>query len=138
MKELTRIQNYIFAVGAVMMVVGVGCVVFQIKLHLTSIVFAVGAITFALLQMSQTYSGPSMTIRRLRKIMIIADICFIISALMKIEDVYKFLAPHFATNIDSWQFYAQYVYNNWVVPLLVGAIFELYSINRISYELNKS
>lgn len=120
------------------MVVGVGCLVFAVLPQLTSVVFAVGAITFSLLQMSQVYEGQSLTLRRLRRIMVIADVCFIVSALLALEYVYKVIAPLFYTSMEAWQFYAQYIYNNWVVPLLIGAIFELYSINRISYELKKN
>lgn len=138
MRELTKIQSYIFGAGAVMMVVGVGCMVFGFMPYLTSIIFTVGAVTFSLLQMSQKYTGTNITILRLRNIMIAADICFILSALLQLEYVYKVLAPHFMTDIDRWNFYIQYIYNNWVVPLLVGAVLELYSINRISYELKKS
>lgn len=138
MRELTPIQNYIFAAGALMMALGVGCVVFGIMVNVTSLVFAVGAITFAVLQMSQKYTGSNITLLRLRNIMIAADICFVLSALLQIEHTYKVVAPFFATDIDRWNFYAQYIYNNWVVPLLIGAVLELYSVNRISYELKKS
>ena len=137
MKELGKIQNYCFAAGALLMVVGVGCVVLGVLPHLMSVVFAIGAITFALLQMSQTYSGNSMTIKRLRKIMVIGDICFILAAILQLEHCYKFLAPHFYSNIDGMMFYTQYIYNNWVVPLLIGAVLEMYTTHRISSELKK-
>lgn len=138
MRELTQIQNYIFAAGAMMMVVGIGCMVFGVMPQLTSIIFAIGSITFALLQMSQVYEGQNITLKRLRRIMVTADVCFILAALLALEHNYRVIAPLFYSSADNWQFYAQYIYNNWVVPLLIGAIFELYSINRISYELKKT
>lgn len=138
MKELSKIQSYIFASGALLMVVGVGCVVFGIMPQLTSIVFAVGCITFALLQMSQTYSGTDMTIMRLRKLMVIADLLFIFSAFLMLENCYHFLYPYIATSIEGYNNYVHYVHNNWVIALLVGAVFELYTINRIAYELRKT
>lgn len=137
MKQLTTIQNYIFAAGAVLMVIGVGCVVFRIMPDLTSIVFAIGAIAFAIIQMSQRYNGQDLTIRRLRKLMVIGDFCFIISALLCLEFEYKVLAPYFYSDLSQWEFYTQYIYNNWVIPLLIGAVIELYTTHRISYELNK-
>lgn len=137
MKELTKIQSYIFSLGAIMMVAGVGCVVFGFMTQLFSVIFAVGSITFALLQMSQTYSGTDFTISRLRTLMVIGDLCFIFSALMMLEHVYHFLFPYIATSIDGYNTYVHYVHNNWVILLLIGAVFELYTTHRITYELNK-
>lgn len=137
MRELTKIQNYFFAAGALLMVVGVGCMVFGINLKLTSVVFAVGSITFALLQMSQRYDGMDLTLRRLRTLMIIGDFCFIFSALLALEYAYQFVLPLFTSNLDSFTFYSQYIYNNWVIPLLIGSVFELYTTHRISYIMNK-
>lgn len=137
MRELNTIQNYIFLLGAIMMVIGTGCVVFGLYVHSMAIVFCIGAISFALMQMSQTYEGSNPTIKRLRHMMVIGDLCFIISGLMMIENVYKLILPYMATNIEGLMMWQQYIGNNWVIPLLLGAVFELYTTHRISYELRK-
>lgn len=89
-RTLTRQQSGLLAVGALMMVLGVGGVIFGGSMGLTfvkvcTIVFAVGAVTFALMQMMQTYNGNDMTLRRLRQIMIIGNVCFILAALLMVE-----------------------------------------------------
>lgn len=137
MRQLNTIQNYIFLLGAIMMVIGTGCVVFQLYVHSMSIVFCIGTISFALMQMSQTYDGNNHVIKRLRHLMIIGDICFIISGLLMIENVYKLILPFMSTSIEGLMIWQQYINNNWVIPLLIGAVFEIYTTHRISYELKK-
>lgn len=137
MRELSKLQSALLAVGGMMMVVGVGCVVFGILVKLFAVIFAVGSVMFAVIQMSQTYQGNSITIRRLRRIMVIGDICFILAALLMVENVFHFLFPLIATTIDGYNAYLHYIYNNWVVALLIAAILQMYSTHRISYELKK-
>lgn len=137
MKELTKIQSIALALGALLMVASTGLVVFNIIPQVSAVIFAIGAITFAAMQMMQTYSGDSLTIRRLRRIMVAGDICFILSALLMLEHVYHFAFPYFATTIEGYNAYVHYIYNNWVIPLLIGAVIELYTTHRIAYEIKK-
>lgn len=141
MRELSRIQSIIFAIGGLLMVAGIGCVVFGMATlwlqQCGAIAFAIGALCFAVMQMSQVYQGSSLVIRRLRRIMIFADICFIISALLLVENVFQIVFPLFAGTIDGYNAYIHYIYNNWVVTLLIAAILEMYSMHRISNELKK-
>ena len=137
MRQLSTLQNYLLLIGAIMMVVGVGCIVFGIMPKATSIIFCVGAISFALMQMTQTYEGNNITLRRLRHIMVLADIAFIISGLLMLENVYKFFFPLFATSIEGYNTYVHVVYNNWVVALLIGAVLEIYTTHRIAYVIKK-
>lgn len=95
------------------------------------------------MQMIQTYKGTSITIRRLRTIMVIADVAFIVSGLLMFEDGWHLLyrqivygsgdVPSISMHIK----YLKYINNNWVVALLIAAILEMYSMNRISSELKK-
>lgn len=119
------------------MVIGTGCVVFGLYIHSMAIVFCIGAISFALMQMSQTYEGNNSTIKRLRQLMVIGDICFILSGLLMIENAYHLLFPLMATSIDGYNNYIKYIHNNWVVLLLIGAVFEIYTTHRLSHELKK-
>lgn len=137
MKELTKVQTYLFALGALLMMIGTGCVVFRLMVLPATVVFAVGAVLFALMQMQQKYSGTNITIRRLRRTMLIADACFVIAALLMLESNFRFVFPYVATNINGYNMWLHVVYNNWVIALLIGAILEMYTTHRISYELNK-
>lgn len=120
-----------------MMVAGAGCAVFGIAIHSMSIVFAFGTICFALMQMSQVYTGNNLTLRRLRHLMVIGDICFILSGLLLVENVYHLIYPHMATTIEGYNNYIHYIHNNWVVALLIAAIIEMYTTHRISYVMKK-
>ena len=141
MRQLTKIQSIVFAVGALLMVVGVGCVVFGVAMppvqKAGAVAFAVGALCFAGMQMSQVYDGDSIVVRRLRRIMVFADVCFIIAAVLLVENVFLVVFPYVADTVEGYNNYVHYVHNNWVVALLVAAILEMYSTHRISYELNK-
>ena len=140
MRELSKAQSIIFALGGLLMVVGVGCVVFGVQTALMrygAVAFAVGAVCFATMQMTQVYTGNNIVIRRLRRIMVFADVCFVVAALLLIENAFQIVFPYMATTIDGYNNYIHYVYNNWVVALLIAAILELYSTHRISYELKK-
>lgn len=125
------------ALGALMMVIGIGCVVFAIAVKITTIVFAVGAVLFASMQMQQTYSGNSITIKRLRRTMVFGDICFILAAMLMIETNYRIVFPFVATTMEGYNNWVHIVYNNWVVLMLIGAMLEMYTTHRISYELKK-
>ena len=93
-------------------------------------VFAVGAICFASMQLLQRYEGTDFTIRRLRRIMVISDLLFLFAALL------MFASQDNPLKLDQIT-YVQYVYQKWVVVLLIAAILQLYSFHRISTELEK-
>lgn len=141
MRQLSKPQFIIFAIGALLMVIGVGQVVFGLATSWLrqsgALCYLVGALCFAAMQLSQVYTGSNFTIRRLRRIMIFADICFILAGLLLIEHVFQIIFPLFATTIDGYNAYIHYIYNNWVVALLIAAILEMYSMHRINHELSK-
>ena len=82
------------------MVVGAGLFVFSNK-QLASWIFLVGAIAFVSMQMQQQYEGTNFVIRRLRRIMTLADICFILAALLMVENAYNFLLPLFVDHLQN-------------------------------------
>ncbi len=110
------------------MVVGSGAYLFM--LGWAPYVFAVGALAFVLMQLKQTYDGDNLTIRRLRRIMVVSDVMFLLAALLMFANMGNFMGLHL------WD-YLNYIHNNWVVALLVAAILQLYSTHRISHELDK-
>ena len=142
MKELTKTQSLILLLGGSLMVVGAGIVVlselsdtlFMRKLHaIVPWFFLLGAVAFASIQIHQSYSGESLTIRRLKNLMTLSDILFILSGLLMIENVDKIAAPFFPTIYDYYQF----LYKKWVISILVAAILQLYTTHRIHSELGK-
>ncbi|MBQ9178468.1 MAG: hypothetical protein IJ140_05700 [Prevotella sp.] len=133
MKQLSKIQTIVFLVGGILMVIGAGSYVFMFQRAVMSVVFLVGALCFALMQLEQRYDGQNVVIIRLRRIQIIADVLFILSGILMIDSHYMLLKPLFSSYTD----YIQYVYNKWIMTLLIAAILEIYTVHRLSSELEK-
>ena len=119
------------------MVMGVGCCVFGIFTNIMSLVFLAGTIMFASTQALQRYEGKSIVIRRLRRIMLIADVLFVVAGLLMAEHAWHVLYPYMANSLDGYTSYMRYIHNNWVVVLLIAAVLEMYTMHRISHELAK-
>lgn len=137
MKQMSKWQSIVFAIGACMMVIGVGTYVL-VEQVVSPWIFALGTIAFAAMQMCQTYSGQNMAIHRLCSIMMLGNVLFLLSGLLMIENAYRFLFPYFTENgISGYNAYLQYIHNNWVVVLLIAVVLEVYTTHRISNELAK-
>ncbi len=128
MRQLNNWQNAIFLVGALLMVVGAGASLLQWPV--APYVFAFGALGFASMQMLQRYEGSNFVIRRLRRIMLLSDVLFLVSAVLMFASQENVFGLSHIT-------YLQYVYNKWVVTLLIAAILQLYTTHRIDNELEK-
>lgn len=128
MRQLNSIQNAVYLIGALLMVVGAGTSMLAWKF--APYIFAVGALAFVSMQFLQRYEGTNVVIRRLRRMMLISDFLFLLSALLMIANTGNFLGLDYIT-------YIEYVYNKWVITLLIAAILQLYSTHRISKELDK-
>lgn len=128
MRRLNSFQNAIYLLGALLMVVGAGMSMLAWKY--APYVFAIGALAFVSMQFLQRYDGTNVVIRRLRRMMLISDFLFLLSALLMIANTGNFLGLDYIT-------YIEYVYNKWVITLLIAAILQLYSTHRISQELDK-
>ena len=136
MKQLNKIQTFIFILGGVLMVIGAGCFAFgymiypQLTLY-TSCLFLLGTVAFSVMQSLQLYEGWSQVVHRLKRIQAVADIFFVLSGISLVDTVYAFARNWFS----NYETYITYFYNKWVVFLLVAALIELYTTHRISHEL---
>lgn len=140
MKQLNKIQTILFFIGGLLMVVGAGCAAllsplpgFLPFMRVLCWLFLLGTILFACVQMMQTYQGSSFVVKRLKRIMTLADLCFVVAGLSMVEDNYQFLADFFSQRTD----YLTLVSRKWVVLLLIGAVLEMYTLHRIGHELKK-
>ena len=128
MRRLSRIEAILLLVGGLFMVIGSGAyVLMQVW---AGYVFGVGALLFAAMQMRQSYHGNNFMVRRLRRMLLLSDGLFLVSALLMLANQSNFLGLDMMT-------YIKYVHNNWVVVLLVAAILQLYASHRIANELEK-
>lgn len=128
MRQLTKAQTAVFVLGALLMVVGAG--VSLLGWTVAPYVFAIGALAFTSMQMLQRYDGKNFTIRRLRRMMLLSDVLFLVSALLMFASMGNVFGL-------SYVAYINYVYNKWVITLLIAAILQLYSTHRIDHELAK-
>ena len=128
MRQLNKTQNIIFLVGALLMVVGAGASLLAWKP--APYLFAVGALAFTAMQFLQRYEGSNVVIRRLRRMMLLSDFLFLLSALLMFASMGNIFG---LSQVD----YITYIYNKWVLTLLIAAILQLYSTHRIDHELAK-
>lgn len=128
MNQLSKVQSIIFVFGALLMVVGAGTSI--LEWQSAPYVFGLGALAFVSIQLQQRYEGQNFVIRRLRRMMLLSDMLFLVSALLMLasqENVFHL----------SHLIYIEYVYRKWVITLLIAAILQLYTTHRISQELEK-
>lgn len=128
MRQLSRIEAMVMLAGGLLMVIGSGAYI--LLQGWACYLFAPGALMFAAMQMRQTYDGPLFTVRRLRRIQLLSDALFLISALLMMANESNFLGL-------SQLSYIKYVHNNWVIALLLAAVLQLYTSHRIAHELEE-
>ena len=128
MRKLNKVQTIVFLAGALLMVIGAGTSLLAWKG--APFVFAVGSLAFVSMQFLQRYEGNNFVIRRLRRMMILSDVLFLLSALLMFVSMGNVFG---LSHID----YITYIYNKWVLTLLIAAILQLYSTHRIDSELAK-
>lgn len=128
MRQLTKTETALLLAGGLLMVLGSGAYI--LLQAWAPYVFALGALAFAAMQMRQRYDGNNVTVRRLRRILLLSDVLFLASALLMLANQNNPLGLDYMT-------YVKYVHNNWIVVLLVAAILQLYASHRIANELEK-
>lgn len=138
MRQLSKIQSILFIIGGVLMVIGVGCFVFMVQQLVMCWVFLAGAVLFATMQLLQVYEGKELTVRRLKRIMNLADILFVVAGIVMADTAYANAGHSFFRGLFANQeTYISILYNKWVVLLLIAAILEVYTAHRIDHELSK-
>jgi hypothetical protein len=128
MRQLNKVESAIYVVGAVLMVIGAG--VSLLGWQWFPYVYSMGALCYASMQLLQRYEGTNVTIRRLRRLMILSDF------LLLLTGVFMFASQGNTLGLDRY-LYMQYIQNNWVVLLLVAAVLQFYTSFRISNEIEK-
>ena len=97
----------------------------------------IGSILYVVVQRLTSVRTKDIAIGRLQSIQLLSGFCLIIYSLLLIEQYNGFLMPVIVSDINSYYNYLRIVHNNWVVMLFVGAIFQLYTTNRLSHEQQK-
>lgn len=138
MKQLNTIQSAIFITGGILMVVGVACCVLTVVPTIMCWVYILGAVMFATMQVSQFYEGNKLAVRRLKKLQSLSDLLFVLAGVLLADTVYAGTGHSFFKSMFSNQeAYITYLYNKWVILLLVAAVLEVYTSHRIEHELSQ-
>lgn len=110
---MIKIYQIIQGVGAVLLLVGA---MLQItRWELSPILYTIGAVMFAYVQVMTRYEGKNLIVRRLRRQQILGAVLLVFAGVL------MFVTKH----------------NEWVLCLTVAAILELYTAFRIPSELEK-
>ena len=110
---MSKTYQIIQGVGAVLLLVGA---MLQItRWELSPIIYTIGAVMFAYVQVMSRYEGKNLIVRRLRRQQILG------AELLVFAGVLMFVTKH----------------NEWVLCLTIAAILELYTAFRIPSELEK-
>lgn len=133
MKQLNKLQSILYAVGGALMVIGAGCFAFMSQQQAVCWLYLVGATLFCLMQSMQTYEGTDFVVRRLKRIQAVANIFFMLAGILMVDTAYMFFRPLFDSSIA----YVDYLYNKWVVLLLIAALLEIYTMHRMDHEMKK-
>ena len=110
---MSKIYQIIQGVGAVLLLVGA---MLQItRWELSPIIYTLGAVMFAYVQVMSRYEGKNLILRRLRRQQILGAVLLVFAGVL------MFVTKH----------------NEWVLCLTIAAVLELYTAFRIPSELEK-
>ena len=110
---MRKIYQIVQGVGAVLLLMGA---MLQItRWELSPILYTIGAVMFAYVQVMTRYEGKNLIVRRLRRQQILGAVLLVFAGVL------MFVTKH----------------NEWVLCLTVAAILELYTAFRIPSELEK-
>ena len=110
---MSKTYQIIQVVGAVLLLVGA---MLQItRWELSPIIYTIGAVMFAYVQVMSRYEGKNLIVRRLRRQQILGAVLLVFAGVL------MFVTKH----------------NEWVLCLTIAAILELYTAFRIPSELEK-
>lgn len=110
---MSKIYQIVQGVGAVLLLVGA---MLQItRWELSPVIYTVGAVMFAYVQIMSRYEGKNLIVRRLRRQQILGAVLLVFAGVL------MFVTKH----------------NEWVLCLTVAAVLELYTAFRIPSELEK-
>ncbi len=138
MKQLNKLQSAIFLTGGALMVIGVACCVLTIAPTVLCWAYLLGAAMFAVMQVLQSYEGKDIVVRRLKKLQNLSDLLFVLAGLLLADTGYAGASQSFFQHLfNDQEAYITYLYNKWVILLLVAAILEVYTAHRIDHELSK-
>lgn len=119
MKDLTSLQNFLFRMGAVLMLFGAGSYMFLPKVAMP--VYGIGVLLFSMMRLQAEYLGHDVTVMRLRRQQLLACCLFVLALVMMSMEQHQ---------------WGPCRRREWVVALTIGCVLELYTSFRIPHALS--
>ena len=110
---MKKIQQTIYIIGGILLVVGAALYITQWAW--APYIYIIGSFMFGVMQMLDRYTGNNFILRRLRRQQILGAIALMLTGVLMLTSKH----------------------NEWMLCLLVGCIFELYTAFRIPQEYEK-
>lgn len=120
-RQLSKVQNAVFRLGAVLMLVGITVNIFSREASFG--LYSLGMAMFCIMQVKAQYLGSDFTVARLRRQQLIACLFFFLASVAMSMQVFQY---GFARR------------NEWLVMLTVACVLEVYTSWRIPAALSKA
>ena len=120
--------------GGVLMVAGAVSYILFFGQEVAAWCYLIGAVVYTVVQALQTEDDEGgVVLHRLHQLQRLSGLLLVLSGLLMVDDVYLWLLPLFS---DYFTF-VTYLYNKWVLLMLIGALLQLYTTLRIASLKNK-
>lgn len=123
MKPLSKIQNLIYCIGGILLLVGAVMPLFLVHVSVTPYVFCAGTLMFSSMQLLAAYEGDDFVVRRLRRQQILGALLLVASGVL-------FLLGHLQ---PAWL-----QGDEWLLLLTIAAVLEVYTAFRLPAALAKA
>ena len=110
---MKKIQQTIYIIGGILLVVG--AVLYITQWTWAPYIYIIGSFMFGAMQMLDRYTGNNFILRRLRRQQVLGAIALMLTGVLMLTSKH----------------------NEWMLCMLVGCIFELYTAFRIPQEYEK-
>ena len=121
MRPLSKTENLLFRIGALLMLAGAAT--YLLNRQLACVAFAVGVVLFVSMELRMVYEGSNFVVARLHRQQLFgAAMLLLAAAAMVAQTFFHYIVMR---------------HNEWVVCLLIGAVIQLYTAFRIPNELKK-
>ena len=133
-KGFSKSRNTVQMLGGVLMVAGAVSYILFFGQEVAAWCYLIGAVVYTVVQALQTEDDEGgVVLHRLHQLQRLSGLLLVLSGLLMVDDVYLWLLPLFS---DYFTF-VTYLYNKWVLLMLIGALLQLYTTLRIASFKNK-
>lgn len=132
-KGFSKSRNTVQMLGGLLMVAGAVSYILFFCQEVAAWCYLVGAVVYTVVQALQTEDDGGIVLHRLHQLQRLSGLLLVLSGLLMVDDVYLWLLPLFSNYFT----FVTYLFNKWVLLMLIGALLQLYTTLRIASLKNK-